>query len=231
MSETTEISSATSLEQARFNWQEQIDRLIQRGYHRLRGITEDEYRGLMPEFQPQTEELRGFDIALLVDPWADVYQQLRLMSVEDDYDDRSDRVIANAEGVSTPKRPYQIWAQDGVMYKDKSGIEVSEQLSGGERGLTLIEGLALLRERPQIRRQPGYYSIGLLGSRTTLRGRVPQILHWTYNQNPSMHIKSEDPTKGEEESWPVDIATVNHTGGWPTCKQAVIPRVDLPTAA
>ncbi len=200
------------------NWQEQIDRLVQYGYHRVQNLEKDEYQALMPKFMPQPTEFRGrFNMALLVDPCIPYEKQLRLMGVENDLDDISDFQVVNRETIITPNNPYQIWVQDGTLYKGKSGTQLMRILPSDERGLTLIEGLALIREIPDFRLHAKNYMISLLGSQTKKYGHVLQISHWTYNDNPSMNYKSENYSKGEEECWSHSIDLVNKTGGWPTC--------------
>lgn len=209
------FSITLNLEISRINRQGQIRRLIGLGYHKARQMSEEEYSKFMPEFKPQTKQLKRFSIPLLVDP-LDLKTQLELMGVENDLADSGSETIVNATGVTIPETPYQIWAQDGFTYLSQSANDLLKLLPPDERGLTLMEGLALFRERPELRRMPNYYSISLYGSRDG-NGQIPQILHWTYKDNPAMNYMPKDPSAGEEECWCHGTELINRTGGWPTC--------------
>lgn len=159
------------------NWQLQINRLIKLGYPTTLGLSEFEYRASIPQFQPQPEKFKGrFDILLLVDPRVSLKRQLSKQQVSfpehDQFSDYEDLVI--------PDQPYQLWAQGGSRFRKLSPQDARSRFAEDERGLSLIEGLALFREHPDILLS---HPIDLLGStrlvRTTseVTTHIPRIVH------------------------------------------------------
>lgn len=163
-------------------WQKQADRLIRLRFHESLRMTEKEYRASLPPFKPQPQELRGsFNIPLLVDPRISLRNQLRL------YREGLGLVIflvspqaVNNLGEGRPEEPYQIWANNGSRNAGRTSREVNSQLRSGEIGLNTIEGLAMIREHPEILRDR--YVLQLPGSTFVDRAwphNEPQVTYIT----------------------------------------------------
>lgn len=131
-------------------WGKQVERLVKLGFPQALRMSEAEYRASLPRLCPQPQEFRHrFDDFLLVDPRLSLRRQCPLLGVkiEADLD-----LLGNYHGVETPQSPYQIWLQIGERYAEEIPSSCREvfTLRGNERGLTAVEGLALLREFPKI---------------------------------------------------------------------------------
>ncbi len=141
----------------RANWHNQAERLIKLGYARNRRLTPEEYLALVPDFQELPEQYaRFFDQALLVDPYLPIRVQLDLLGVVNAAHRSIDDFpkYANPDGSTSP---YQVWVQDGSHYMYTSVEEFQAHKPLFERGLNLAEGLALVRENPELALQRGLY--------------------------------------------------------------------------
>lgn len=216
MSETSdkEKPQENFLEKQKRSWTIQIENLIKHKYHEALGITEEEYRSTIPEFtSPPPEFVGRFYTTLLIDPCLDLETQLRLMGIENDFDEEDTTLIENAKNVVTPNTPYQIWIQFEDRHKGKTADQLLYHLPKDERGLTAVEGIAFYREHRDLftkNKAPGArFSIGLAGSvdnNPQYEGSIPQILYWM--DNVGRH--------GEAEMWSHAQSQPNNTGGWPT---------------
>ncbi len=148
------------------NWNSQINRLIDHGFDIEVGLSSEEYTKSIPAFQPQPENFKGrFNIPLLVDPRIPLGTQLRLLHVG-----FPEIKTSNLEEVVTPESPYQIWVQDGTRFMGHSCFSARRTFANDERGLTIIEGLALFREIPKVLEHHPVMLVGAKGTRITVRG-------------------------------------------------------------
>lgn len=136
---------------AETQWRGQIQRLITLGFHLQLGsnVSEAEYRNSMPAFtQRPTEAGKNFMIPLLVDPRISLFRQLLVHGVIPDVDvldaDIARISLAEESRDDIPKHPYQIWVNSGSKQRGTADFR------NHERGLTVIETLALLREKPRL---------------------------------------------------------------------------------
>lgn len=158
MSDEVEIPSANENEKL---WSMQIERLIDMGFHAELGMDEDEYRGTMPTFQPQPAKFKGrFDHPLLIDPRVSLQRQLDLHKILVDHQITEGQVtllsMRELSKQHIPKQPYQLWTRAELRpYEEVHRAGGPEMRTVGEftydeRGLTATEGLALLRESPNM---------------------------------------------------------------------------------
>lgn len=134
-------------------WEIQKDHLVELGFHKVLGMTEQDYRDSLPNFQSQPIDFKHrFDIPILVDPRISLRRQFKLLKIGGYYATRSINPvnIENIEGLETPETPYQIWTNEGTRFKEISEMGARKNFATDERGLTIIEGLGLIRERPFI---------------------------------------------------------------------------------
>lgn len=142
-------------------WGAQIERLINLGFHAELGMSEDNYRASIPAFNPQPERFRGrFAIPVLVDPRVSLQRQLELSRtvVDPDVAQANLTKLSLAENSKpyVPQKPYQVWIRaftEDFRRVSKTGMIPSRSnrdFAFDERGLTVIEGIALLREFPNL---------------------------------------------------------------------------------
>lgn len=143
------------------NLQMQAQRLAILGFHIELGMTVTEYYAEMPQFQLQPAEFRGrFPIPLLVDPRVSLLRQLQLhfLPIETSVTE-AEIVRLSLREVQKPYIPstlYQIWVRAGGSNRS------IDDFAKDERGLTLIEGMALLRERSRLFRFKTHGTVGQL---------------------------------------------------------------------
>lgn len=153
-------------------WKGQIERLLRLGFHAELGITEKQYVEGIPDFQAQPDRFRGrSNLPLLVDPRVSLIRQLQLHSLLTDLTQAqltqlSLDMLKQNEGVNTP---YQIWVGYQYVYKHL------KQLAWDEQPLNVIEGLALLRERPNMFRELGTFGLELANLLTADRICVLEV--------------------------------------------------------
>ncbi|MBI2330188.1 hypothetical protein HYU94_02265 [Candidatus Daviesbacteria bacterium] len=143
------------------NWSEQMERLIGFGFHSELGMDEDEYRATIPAFQPQPPRYKGrFDVPLLIDPRVSLQRQLDLHKVivnpQITEADLTRLSLKESTKPHIPKEPYQLWIKADLRtfkeaYRSNDlKLRNVQEFTYDERGLTAIEGLAILREVPNI---------------------------------------------------------------------------------
>lgn len=161
LSDLSEEPANTSLTEEEKNWSEQVENLISFGFHVELDMSEDEYKATIPAFQSQPQRLKGrFDHPFLIDPRISLQRQLDLHKVivnpqitEADLVRLSMRESAKSH---IPNDPYQIWVRVDLRtfeqaHKTNSlAFRSAQEFTYDERGLTAIEGLAILREAPNI---------------------------------------------------------------------------------
>lgn len=161
LTDITEESSEILTSKEEELWSLQIEKLINLGFHAELGMTDDEYKATMPAFQPQPPRFKGrFDIPLLVDPRVSLQRQLELSKIVN-YDineaDLTRLSLAESNKPHIPKDPYQLWIRAILESLDLARrlgkfkpLRSIKEFTYDERGLTAIEGLALLREQPNL---------------------------------------------------------------------------------
>lgn len=219
-------------EQAKQNWEKQKDRLIALGFHRLRNLSEEAYRAMLPKYEPPSLETTSHPYTLLVDPLDPLEQMSGIYHIEDDMSDRFGKMetTANAAGVNTPLVPYQISVNHGRDHRGQNLQEAEKSLKQNERLITLAEGLVLLREYPQIwleaRTNLNPYGLSMGG--TTIRiangteivdGKIvlssddrlatPEISHY-YVSGPGGPMSHREINLFDSNTF------INSSGGWPT---------------
>ena len=186
------------------SWQDQIQRFVNMGYASDLGISEDEYRASLPSFADQPEQFRGhFDRALLVDPRVSLSIQLK------DY--VMPKQLRQKLAMYQPVLPavadsaYQLWVQDGEAYQRVSIPEFNRKKLDFERGLTIAEGSALVREMPSVLQ----HGIALTGTRF-------QDPEWHHNGylTPIFRVQGGRPTVLEQldSLWPLRRAQIPTAG-------------------
>lgn len=139
--------------EAQKRWSGQAQRLIQLDYHNELGLSEEKYRTELPSFQLLPHSLpyevrRRFRTPLLVDPRVSLSRQLQLQGVPVDPLTREATIVSlsfkELEKTHISSNPYLIWVSTGT------ADESSRTFTQNDRGLTGIEGLALLREHPNL---------------------------------------------------------------------------------
>lgn len=207
---TKERAILSPEERAKRAWKDQADRLVLLGYPKALGMTEEAYRKSLPPFTEQRAAEKDGAIPLLVDPRVTIPEQLRLLSVENDLADeipipQQETTLTNTLGIATPSSPYQIWVQDGSTYTGQPPA-----LPADERFLTLKEGLALLRERPDLYQSPKNaisYVFSFLGTKSESQSATPFVSYWDRGDY-----------LGEFECALESQPSTNTTGGYPTTK-------------
>lgn len=132
-------------------WNMQIERLLRLGFHEALGMSEEDYRASMPSFRSQPEKSKGrFDIPILVDPRVMLKTQLQrqkiLISRDIPEGDLVKLALGESQRPDIPREPYQIWLNANL----RSYYKMPNELDWDEQALTPIEGLAVLREIPDI---------------------------------------------------------------------------------
>ncbi len=161
LTDVTEETAETLIIKAEKNWSEQAERLIDLGFHVELGINEDEYRATIPAFQPQPPKFKGrFDLPVLIDPRVSLQRQLELHKIFVNHQiteaDLTRLSIKEAAKQHIPNVPYQLWVRaelrtlEELSRTDEDVIRSVGEFTYDERGLTAIEGLALIREAPNI---------------------------------------------------------------------------------
>lgn len=133
-------------------WQRQAQKLIDLGFHRDLGLSEETYLLSLPKFESQPEAFRGrFDIPVLVETRIDPARQAELAGLDYwikglDVSDWKD----DPKGYKTPETPYTTWMQDGKKNLKRNVEDVRENLETDERGATKYDGVALFIAHPEI---------------------------------------------------------------------------------
>lgn len=144
-------------------WLTQAKRLVSLGFHTELGMTEDEYKASMPAFQPQLPEFKGrFETPLLIDPRVSIARQLDLLGINTNLTPSELTKLSLAEKQYEGNAPYQIWVHFGKGDASK-GLRDLKEFEDDEQPLTVTQGLALFREKPQIIKDWGTF-IPMAGS-------------------------------------------------------------------
>lgn len=132
------------------SWPTQVETLIRLGFHAALGMTEDEYKATMPAFQPQPPAFKGrFETPLLIDPRVSIFKQLDLLGINTSLTSSELTKLSLAEKQHEGNIPYQIWMHFSKMGESKGLLDLNK-FADDERPLTVTQGLALFREKPQI---------------------------------------------------------------------------------
>jgi len=163
---TTQESEIETQERRDHQWREQIDRLMRMGFHEELGMTEEEYYNEISPIESQPLRFQGrFDIPILVDPRVNLRRQLEKHHVPINRNispaDLAKISLQELESKNAPARPYQIWIRQYNMHDPQSSSEMSKPFQWDERGLSAVEGLAVLREFPDLFDRVQWNSIAL----------------------------------------------------------------------
>ncbi len=143
-----------SAEEGEKLWSFQVERSIKLGFHAELGMSEDDYRVTTPAFQPQFPRFKGrFDVPILVDPRVSAQRQLELYRIDTPNLTSSELAqisILERNKLKDPDKPYQIWVRLDPKASKNRGLFVDfrriKDLDWDEQPLTVLEGLAVLRE-------------------------------------------------------------------------------------
>lgn len=126
---------------------EQVTRLIRLGFDQALGMTQSDYRSGMPDFEPQPESFKNrFDLPVMVDPRVNIRDQLDRYKIISHLQkaDLARFILSESQRADIPRDPYVIWVNMGPPRHSKR----IEELDWDETGLTVTEGLAVIREIP-----------------------------------------------------------------------------------
>lgn len=130
---------------------EQINQLIQRGFHTTLGLSKEEYAQSIPSFLPQLESYKDrFDIPLVVETRIPLSMQTKLARIDEWID--PDRV-KNLTHV--PKGPYTIWTHEGSRHIGMHKKQAEGQFEHDEVGSPLVEVIALYIHYPDLFKAQG----------------------------------------------------------------------------
>ncbi|WP_132975282.1 hypothetical protein [Pseudonocardia dioxanivorans] len=91
-------------------WQRQVDKYLELGFHTAMHFTEEQYVRTLPKFERQPKEYRGrFDMPMLVDPRLFWRNQCVLGGVRIPHFDYCTEPIPADERFRVPARPYAAW--------------------------------------------------------------------------------------------------------------------------
>lgn len=140
----------------------QVNSLVKFGFHKLLGISLDEYKESIPEISIQPKEYNNhFDIPLVVDPRVPISEQLEISGI------KARTNIENIINVTeVPNKPYTIWTHDARRYRHLTVEEACRKFSNDEVGSPLIEVIALYMQYPRIFKD---FGIDAAGSRVDSR--------------------------------------------------------------
>lgn len=163
----------------------QSNRLIELGFHKALGLSEEEYRNSLPTFEPQPKEYKGvFDLQVLVDPRVGRKEQHKMVNVKE---------FAAAEDfvdlTPTPDVPYVIWTHDAGRYRKQNVKQALERFAENEVASTQIEVTALFLQHPEAFEGHAVYAAGSRSDRF-----VP-YLHGS--MDPSQYYKRPRLGRGE----------------------------------
>lgn len=144
----------------------QVGRLLERGFHGILGMTEDDYRASLPDYLMRPMGGEYYDHPVIIDPRVSLQQQLKMLNI-DLYSWDVSQIIMNL--TDRPKTPYTAWLHvqsygelhypieaKGVL--DKIGSTRSE-----EESATLADVVGLRLIHPE--KYPHGYAIYAPGSR------------------------------------------------------------------
>jgi len=146
--------------------------LLDLGYHRAVGQSEGAYADALPRPSWKTAlAVEGYDRLVLVDPrvppdvpmkHGNMIHHMSRARIED--------VVA-----AEPRHPHWLQAQAGARHRGRAVRDVLAALAPDERGLTVLEGLALVLQHPDVLAND--QGVDLPGSRAHGFG-VPCIATW-----------------------------------------------------
>ncbi|MEK7617071.1 MAG: hypothetical protein AAB414_03370 [Patescibacteria group bacterium] len=164
------METLTQPEDPQVSWETQKDHLIKLKFHEYLNMTEEEYRASLPDYQPQPEQFKGrFNKPILVDP------RLRLLIQFIRYQVGGYATAIRKDTAKTKRleelnpiqhQPYQIWVDEGLKLQGLSEDDAIKNFADDERGLNIIEGLALIREDHSLLNE---HTVDLSGSREVIR--------------------------------------------------------------
>ncbi len=161
-------------------WQRQINRFVELGYHTELGISAEDYAASLPKFEAQPAEYVGrLDMPLVVETRIGYQRQAELAGITvDPY------LIGNAENTkpvspksATPEKPYAGWFNkwgqrfaDPIAPRDAIG-----QLREDEVGNGRLEGVTIQIQHPEFNQDRQYFD--LIGENVGSDG-VPCLGRW-----------------------------------------------------
>lgn len=132
-------------------WNRQVDKFVELGFHNVLKLSEEKYRESLPKFEAQPEEYKGrFDVPVLVETRIPARKQVKLAGIRDFLGGLKGADWKDPRGIKTPKKPYGAWLQDGSKYLDVSVDDVRKRLDGDEVADNLFDATALVIAYPEI---------------------------------------------------------------------------------
>lgn len=169
-------------QELQIEWERQVGRLIELGYHRELRKSEATYRNQMPAFAPQPESYKGrFDIPLLVDPRLSLKTQIRLAGINP-----SIQLEKIADIMIVPTEPYSIWTHDGNRYRQFSVKNAISKFLSDEAPSPQVEVMSLFIQHTEIFKDHGVDATGSIYGKDnipcidTFFGR-PELSHGVYD--------------------------------------------------
>ena len=151
-----------------------VMQMIQLAIPKVLGVTEDTYRSNLPRPVWDSDAAAlGFDILVLVEPRVDFWIQLQHANIAN----YLSAALLPDPGVSINAGPYWLQVEAGKRHLGRTVKEAEAAFLPGERGLTALEGVSLVLQRPEIL---ATRCLDLPGSRTSSE-EVPCLGVW-YNR-------------------------------------------------
>lgn len=147
-------------------WLKQAEQLADLFANEL-GQSRDQYIESLPKFEVQPEGYRGrFDSPMIVQVPQGNLTLVRMLEIQGvtnylSYPRELKDWQRDSQKFTTPKRPYATWLHDGSRNLNKAPRDVRKALSADERAGTVVDGLAILAQNPDILKNhyldlPGY---------------------------------------------------------------------------
>jgi hypothetical protein len=154
-------------------WKRQSDRLTDGlGFHKLLGLSKEEYLQSLPKFTPQPEEYKGrFDLQVLVEPRIPLKDQQKRADIGSSISSITEMREPVKDIVQTLNAPYVIWSHDASRYRSQSAAEAEKKFDVDEVGGTLTEVTALFLQHPEV--FDGYAAYAL----SSESGKMTPFLH------------------------------------------------------
>ena len=140
---------------------QQVNRLIQLGFHKELGMSKEEYRAgfTLPAGASQPESYKGrFDALLVVEPRIVLARQHARAGIKE---------WINTDNIQNltkfPDTPYAVWTHDGQKYRPFSVEKAIKRFATDEVGSPQIEVTALYLQHPEYFKNRGVDAAGSRG--------------------------------------------------------------------